>query len=154
MYNIDANWNGNPAIMPGLSGGGEIYVLEAQPPANATGIQISNADGSTLRSGSRSSTPPGRAPATSVHYTVIMPGAVLDHGDLPVNNGQFDYYFSPTVMNSRAQTYDIVDRTTGKPAIGDVIHLSFFSAEKTPDGQTYHSMARAILRGTQIRIAR
>lgn len=78
----------------------------------------------------------------------------MDHGDLAVNNGQFDYYFSPTVMNARAPTYHIVNRTTGKPEIGDVIHLSFFSAETTPDGQTYHSFARVILRGTQVQIAR
>jgi hypothetical protein len=40
-YTIDANWNGYPAFMPGLPPtGGEIYVLEAQPPPNATGIQI------------------------------------------------------------------------------------------------------------------
>jgi len=84
---------------------------------------------------------------------VLLPGAVLDQGDLPVNNGQFDYYFNPGNLHSRAQTYDVADRTTGKPALGDVVQLSLFSQEKTPDGQTYHSFARVIVRGNQVRVA-
>jgi hypothetical protein len=154
MYTIDANWNGNPAIMPGLPpGGGELYVLEAQPPANATGIQVETADGTTFDpvAGIHIT---GKSTADKIHFAVVMPGAVLDHGDLIVNNGQFDYYFSPTAMHSHAETYDIANRVTGKPELGDVVHLSLFSAEKTPDGQTYHSFARVILRGNQVRIAK
>jgi hypothetical protein len=83
-----------------------------------------------------------------------MPGAVLDQGDLTVTNGQFDYYFNPVTLHQAAQTYDITDRTTGKPALGDVVHVTFFSTEKTPDGQTFHSFLRAIVRGNQVRVAK
>jgi hypothetical protein len=138
QYTIDANWNGYPAFMPGLPPtGGEIYVLEAQPPANATGIHII-----------------GRSTADKVHYTVVMPGAVLDQGDLPVNNGQFDYYFNPADLHSRAQIYDIANRTTGQPQLGEVVHLSLFSQEQTADGQVYHSFARVIVRANQVRVAK
>ena len=43
---------------------------------------------------------------------------------------------------------------TGKPALGDVVHLSLFSAEKTPDGQTYHSFVRVVVRANQVRVAK
>ena len=154
IYTIDANWNGNPAVMPGLpAGGGEIYVVEAQPPANATGIQITTADGTTFDpvAGVHIT---GTSTAATVHFTAVMPGAVLDHGDLPVTNGKFDYYFNPIDLHSKAETYDIADRTTGKPALGDVVHLSLFAAEKTPDGQTYHSFVRVVVRANQVRVAR
>jgi hypothetical protein len=83
-----------------------------------------------------------------------MPGAVLDQGELPVNNGQFDYSLNPADLHSRAQTYDIANRTTGKPELGDVVQLSLFSQEKTADGQVYHSFARVIVRGNQVRVAK
>jgi len=153
-YTVDANWNGYTAIMPGLPpSGGEIYVLEAQPPANATGIQLTVRDGTTFDpvAGIHIT---GLSTAGKVHYTVVMPGAVLDQGDLTVTNGQFSYYFNPNDLHNRAQTYDVVDRATGKPQLGDVVHLSLFSQETTPDGQTYHSFQRVIVRANQIRIAR
>ncbi len=154
VYTISANWNGYPAVMPGLpSTGGEIYVLEAQPPAGATGIQISTADGATFDPASGIHIT-GTSSASQIHYTVVMPGAVLDQGNLTVTNGQFDYFFNPANLHTRAQTYDVVDRTTGKPELGDVVHLSLFSEEKTAGGQTYHSFRRVIVRANQVRVAK
>jgi hypothetical protein len=154
QYTIDANWNGYPAFMPGLPPtGGEIYVLEAQPPANATGIQITTADGTTFDPVAGIHII-GRSTADKVHYTVVMPGAVLDQGELPVNNGQFDYYLNPADLHSRAQTYDVANRTTGKPELGDVVQLSLFSQEKATDGSAYHAFTRVIVRGNQVRLAK
>jgi hypothetical protein len=48
-----------------------------------------------------------------------MPRAVLDGGDLMVTNGQFDYYFSPTVTHAKASTYDTTNRVSGIPELGD-----------------------------------
>ena len=154
VYNLAANWNGNPAIMPGLPPqGGQLYVLEAQPPANAKGIQITVPDGTTFdpSAGMRIT---GASTADTVHYTVVMPGAVLDEGDLTVTGGQFYYYFDPIALHNKAQTYDVTNRVTGKPELGDVVHLSLFSVEKTPDGTTYHSFARVIVRANQVRVAK
>lgn len=154
QYTIDANWNGYPAAMPGLpASGGEIYVLEAQPPAGAAGIQILTADGATFDPVAGIHIL-GTSSAAQVRYTVVMPGAVLDQGYLPVVNGQFDYYFSPPNLHSKAQTYDVTDRVTGKPELGDVVHLSLFSQETTSSGQTYHSFRRVIVRANQVRVAR
>ena len=139
--------------MPGLPPtGGEIYVLEAQPPAGATGIQIATADGTTFDPVAGIHIL-GRSTAATVHYTVVMPGAVLDQGELPVNNGQFDYYFNPAALHAKAQTYDVADRTTGKPQLGDVVQLSLFSQEQTADGPAYHSFKRVIVRANQVRVA-
>jgi hypothetical protein len=95
----------------------------------------------------------GKSTADSIHYTAVMPGAVLDQGNLTVTNGQFDYLFNPADLHNRAQTYDITDRVSGKPSLGDVVHLSLFSEEKMPDGTVYHSFARVIVRGNQVRVA-
>ena len=153
-FTLDANWNGNPAIMPGLPPqGGEIYVVESQLPAGAAGIQITTPDGTTFDPVTGIHLL-GKSTADKIHFAVVMPGAVLDGGDLTVTNGQFDYYFSPTAMHGKASTYDTTNRVTGKPELGDVIHLTLFSEEKTSDGQTYHSFARIVLRGNQVRVAR
>ncbi|MCX6627914.1 MAG: hypothetical protein NTW28_09830, partial [Candidatus Solibacter sp.] len=154
QYSIDANWNGHAAVMPGLPPqGGELYVLEAQPPPNAKGMQVTTPDGTTFDAVAGTHIV-GSSTADTVHYTVIMPGAVLDQGDLTVTRGQFDYYFNPADLHNRAQIYDVTDRTTGKPVLGDVVHLTLFSAEKTADGQTYHSFQRVIVRGNQVRVAK
>ena len=59
-----------------------------------------------------------------------------------------------TALHARASTYDVVNITTGKPELGDVVQLSLFSLETTPAGQTYHSFVRVVVRGNQVRIAR
>jgi hypothetical protein len=142
-YTIDANWNGYPAFMPGLPPtGGELYVLEAQPPPNATGIQIVTADGTTFDPVAGTHII-GKSTADTVHFTAVMPGAVLDQGELTVNNGQFDYYFNPADLHAKAQTYDIADRTTGKPALGDVVQLSLFSPRRKPRMERRTTRSRA-----------
>jgi hypothetical protein len=154
QYSIDANWDGHPAVMPGLPPqGGELYVLEAKMPPNTKGIQISTPDGASVDPVAGAHIV-GSSTADTVHYTVVMPGAVLDQGDLTVTRGQFDYYFNPADLHARAQTYDITDRTTGKPTLGDVVHLTLFSLETAPDGTPYHSFTRVIIRGNQIRVAK
>jgi hypothetical protein len=153
-YTIAADWNGNAAIMPGLPPtGGDLYVLEAQPPAGATGIQVTVPDGATFDplAGIHIT---GSSTAGKVAYAVVMPGAVLDQGELTVNGGRFDYFFDPTTLHSRAQTYDVANRVTGKAELGDVVHVSLFSLEKMPDGTPYHSFIRVVVRGNQVRVTR
>jgi hypothetical protein len=41
-----------------------------------------------------------------------------------------------------------------KLPLGDVVHLTLFSLEKTADGQSYHSFMRVIVRANQARVAR
>ena len=154
QYGIEANWNGYPAAMPGLPpSGGEIYVLEAQPPAGAKGIQILTADGTTFDPVAGIHIL-GTSTANQVRYTVVMPGAVLDQGYLPVVNGQFDYFFSPPALHAKAQTYDVTNIVTGNPQLGDVVHLSLFSQETASSGQIYHSFKRVIVRANQVRVAK
>ena len=45
-------------------------------------------------------------------------------------------------------------RVTGRPELGDVLHITLFSKETTKDGAAYHSFFRVVVRGNQIRIAR
>jgi hypothetical protein len=124
-------------------------VLEAKPPEGARGIEITTADGATFDP-IQGVHIVGRSTADTVRFAAVMPGAVLAHGDLTVANGQFDYYFNPTDLHGRAPTYDVENRVNGRPELGDVVHVTFFSKEK--DG--YHSFVRVIVRGNQVRVAR
>jgi hypothetical protein len=42
----------------------------------------------------------------------------------------------------------VQNRRSGRREIGDVVHLTFFAREVTPDGYPYHAFARVIVRGT------
>jgi hypothetical protein len=85
---------------------------------------------------------------TQVYFAAITPGVVLEEGVIPVVNGQFTYKFDPKKIADKIKTYDTMDLVNGKPEIGRIVHLTFFSEEKGPNGP-YHSFARVILRGTK-----
>jgi hypothetical protein len=89
----------------------------------------------------------GNATASKVYYAAIIPGAVLEEGTIQVTNGTFRYNFDPQKMADKIKTYDVVNLVNGKPEIGRVVHLTFFSEEQGPSGP-YHSFARVVLRGT------
>jgi hypothetical protein len=149
-YQIEGEWEGHRAIVPGLPAeGGDLYVLEANPPAGVKGIEIANADGMTFDP-VQGIHIVGRSTAESVRFAAVMPGAVLAQGDVKVVNGQFDYYFNPSDFHDRAQTYDVTNRVSGKAELGDVVHLTFFSKEKAG----HHSFVRVVVRGNQVRVAR
>jgi hypothetical protein len=149
-YTLEGEWQGHKAVMPGLPPpGGELYVIEADRPADAPALGINLPMVSTFNP-QLGLTITGSSTAATVRYAAVMPGSVLEQGEVPVNNGRFEYFFSPQAMNAKTSTYDIADRVTGKAAIGDVVHLTFFSEEKTASGAAYHSFARVILRGTTV----
>jgi hypothetical protein len=153
QYTIDADWNGYAAIMPGLPvSGGQLFVIEPTP-AGAPGIQVTVPDGTTFDpvAGIHIT---GLSTAAKIQYAAVMPGAVLDQGEINVVNGAFDYYFNPADLHTRAQTYDVTNRVSGKPELGDVVHLSLFSQEKLPNGSTYHAFLRVVVRGNQVRVAK
>jgi hypothetical protein len=50
-------------------------------------------------------------------------------------------------MADKMRTYDIMNLVNGKPEIGRIVHLTFFSEEKGPNGP-YHSFVRVIFRRT------
>jgi hypothetical protein len=96
----------------------------------------------------------GFSSSTKVNYAALIPGAVLAQGEIPVQQGEFTFYFNPAAMNSLIPTYDITNKVSGRAEIGDVVHLTFFSQERLQDGTVAHSFARVILRGTRVFYAR
>jgi hypothetical protein len=149
-FNLEADWEGNPGIMPGLPPeGGEIYVVERNKPADAPEIRFTVPADSTFDpvNGVHIT---GTSTAETISYAAVIPGAVIDQGTLEVKGGKFDYFFEPSAINARVSTYDTVNRVTGKPEIGDVVHLTFFSREKDANGAPWHSFARVIIRGNRV----
>ncbi|MCM2258663.1 MAG: hypothetical protein NDJ94_23775, partial [Vicinamibacteria bacterium] len=142
-YRVRGSWNGFEGRMPGLpESGGEFYVY-TKAPAGAARLRL---DGATTRTfpAAGSLTFTGTSTAAAVHYALITPGAVIEQGELPVSGGRFQYVVDPAAIHARVPMYDIVSVTTGKPQIGRVLHLTFFSAEK---GGVF-DLQRVIVRGT------
>jgi hypothetical protein len=149
-YHLDADWQGYRGVMPGLPpSGGEFYVIEKNRPAGAKELALDLPRESTFPA-SGAVTITGTTTADSVYYSAVIPGAVIDQGYVPAAKGKFQLYFDPKVINKNVPTYDITYRVNGNPEIKDVVHLTFFSKEKTPGGETFHSFTRVILRGNTI----
>ncbi|MBI4787133.1 MAG: hypothetical protein HY782_08825 [Chloroflexi bacterium] len=154
QYTLEGEWQGNKGYMPGLpKTGGEFYVVEKQPPANATGLSLNLPNQSTFPVTS-TLTIRGNSGARYVYYAAVTPGAALLQGRVPVNGGKFEYVFNPAEVNKVASTYDIKNLVTGRPQISDVVQLTFFSQETTPTGTPYHSFVRLIIRGNTVIYAR
>jgi hypothetical protein len=149
-YTLEAIWQGYKGFMPGLpKSGGEFYVIEKTPPAGAKGIMLDLP--------TQSSFPPaaglvitGTSTASEVRYAAVIPGAAILQGTVPVDKGRFRFFFDPAAINRTTPTYDTVNLVNGKPEIGDVVHLTFFSEEKTPAGTVYHAFVRLIIRGNKV----
>jgi len=149
-YTVEANWEGHKGYMPGLPReGGEFYVVESNPPADAPRLSLNLPEVSTFNP-AKTLTINGNTTAQTVHFAALIPGAVIEQGTLQVSGGEFEYIFNPAAINRTTPTYDITNLRTGKPEIKDVVHLTFFSKEVTRDGKAYHSFTRIILRGTTV----
>ena len=142
-FRVKGEWEGHVGLMPGLpAGGGAVYVSNGGrgpdidlPPETSwdpvKGIRIT-----------------GSSTADKVSFAVLMPGAVLDQGEVAVKDGRWEYFFDPKAVNAAFPIYDTVDTVSGKPSIGRVVHLSFFSGERGPAGPQF-GMRRVLLRGTR-----
>ncbi|MGE5187578.1 MAG: hypothetical protein ACM3JE_00970, partial [Betaproteobacteria bacterium] len=145
-YTVNATWNDYQGKVPGLpTEGGWLFVIE-NTPTPAIGLTLDLSRSQTF-SPTTGITITGNSTASRVYYAAIIPGAVLEEGYVPVNNGKFQYMFNPQQMAEKIKTYDIINLVNGKAEIGRVVHLTFFSEEHGPDSD-FHSFARVVLRGT------
>ncbi|MBC7876509.1 MAG: copper amine oxidase N-terminal domain-containing protein [Anaerolineales bacterium] len=153
-YTIDSDWNGYKALVPGMpQEGGEMYVIEKEKPAGATGITF-NLPALSKFDSAKGTKFVGNSTAKEINFAVIIPGAVLMQSTIPVIDGKFEFNFDPAALHNIAQTYDTTNTKSGKPELGDVVHLTFFSEETTPSDITYHSFVRLIIRGNTVHYAR
>lgn len=153
-YTIDSDWSGYKGLVPGMpKEGGEIYVIEKEKPAGATGITF-NLPPLTKIDPAKETKFVGSSTAKEIHFAAIIPGAVLKQGTIPVTDGKFEFTFDPAELHKIAQTYDTTNANSGKPELGDVVHLTFFSKETASDGTPYHSFVRLIVRGNTVNYTR
>ena len=147
---LSGEWQGHKGYMPGLPPeGGDIYVVEKDRPADAPRLRLNLPVSSTFTPTVGLSIT-GTSTASEVNYAAVIPGAVIAQGKLAVNGGKFQYFFDPAAINRETPTYDTVYLPSGRPEIRDVVHLTFSSKETAPDGKSYHSFSRVILRGNQV----
>jgi len=158
---VSADWQGFMGTIPGLPAtGGEFYVLGAPKPAGEQGLVVDRSKES-LFSLSDKLRIEGRSTGTSVHYALIMPGAVIAQGEVPVNNGSFVVEIDPPAVNASTPIFDLINYVTGvlwgNQSAADqykttrkIMHLSLFSKEKASDGAEFWDFHRVITRGTTV----
>lgn len=149
-YTLESEWEGHQGCLPGLApDGGKIYVVEKDRPAGAPGLVLNLPNESTfpVESGAVFE---GTSTARSISYAAIIPGAVIDQGEIPVENGKFRYVFRPQEISRKFPTYDTLNQAAFWLEVKDVVHLTFFSKEEPPGGTPYHSFVRVIIRGNRI----
>jgi len=149
-YQATGTWSGHPGGMPGLpTGGGVFFVVPKDLPAGAAGLQVDLPNQSTFPADGTLAVA-GHSTADKVQYALLMPGAVLEQGELTVTGGAFSYLLDPAVLHAKAPIYDILNVTTGKPQLGRVLHLTLSAKERLPDGTEYWDMRRVIVRGNTV----
>jgi hypothetical protein len=85
-----------------------------------------------------------------IHYTIIMPGMLMDEGILPVDNKTFSYKYSAADVAVQFPQYDIVKYDEpSKQRMADTVIFTFFLSGKGQNGKPIHSVKRFILRGDQ-----
>jgi len=149
-YTLSGSWNGYTGRMPGLpSSGGVFYVVPQALPAGAQGILLDNPSQDSF-SATSTYTIKGHTSADKVYFALLMPGAVLDIGELPVASGTFTYIVDPAVISQKAPIYDTKYLPTGAAQLGRVLHFTLCAQEKAADGSLYWDMRRVIFRGTTV----
>lgn len=145
-YQVSGLWNGFRGGMPGLpESGGTFFVYPPVRPASTLSLDLAST--STFPASGRL-TVTGRSTSDTVAYALIMPGAVLAQGELPVAAGKFQLVVDPSALHQLAPIYDIQNVVTGAPQIGRVLHLTFFAQERAADGSRYWDFKRLVVRGT------
>jgi len=149
-FQLEADWQGYKGYMPGLpGGGGEFYVVEPSRPAGAVGIRFNLKPESSFNP-QQGVTIDGTSTGKTIRWAAVIPGAVIGQGELTVTGGRFNLRLDPPEINRATPTYDVASISTGNPEIRDVIHLTFFSEEVTPQGVVWHDFVRLIIRGNRI----
>ena len=148
-YQLTANWGGYEGRMPGLpDSGGMFFVYSRTRPLSASGLHVDGASQRTIPA-SGATTITGYSTAETVYFTLVMPGAVVAQGQLPVIAGKFTLVFDPATVHTLVPLYDITNISTGKAQLGRVLHLTFFSHETVAAG-SFWDVTRVVLRGTTL----
>jgi hypothetical protein len=137
--------------MPGLpTEGGEFYVASSMRPSGATGLTVEMPTISTFKL-SEKLVVTGKSSAASVRYVLLMPGAILGQGEIPVVNGVYSLTLDPGTINKSTPIYDFINLATKQPHTygGRVMHLSLASKEKF-NGVEFWDVKRVIARGTVV----
>jgi hypothetical protein len=147
-YQVTGAWQGHMGKMPGLPDSGGMFVVYPKDrPVGAVGMTLDMPSQVSFPANGKL-TVNGKSTADKVTYTLIMPGAVLAQGELPVTGGKFQLVLDPALLNALAPIYDIKSITTGLPQIGRVLHLTLAAEEKTQEGMPFWDFKRVVVRGT------
>lgn len=137
--------------MPGLpTEGGEFYVASAIRPSGAVGLTVSLPTLSSFTFSDKLIVS-GTSTASTVRYTLLMPGAILGQGEIPVTDGKYSIALDPGTINKTTPIYDFISLLTRQPMTygGRILHLSLAAQEKH-NGVDFWDVKRVIARGTTV----
>jgi hypothetical protein len=149
-YKVEGEWKGHKGYMPGLpKEGGQIYVFNPEDTGIDSNLKL-DVGGLKYFPVNKGFTVKGSSTANEIYYSILMPGAVIEQGKIRVKKGKFEYNFIPAEINKKIPIYDIKNIKKDKDDIGRIVHMSFFSKEKSNDGKYNYELKKIILRGTKI----
>jgi hypothetical protein len=151
-YTLTASWNGFTGSMPGLPNNtGEFYVMSATRPPESRGLTVDIPSQSIFSFFSPLQIK-GKSSASVVHYALLMPGAVIAQGSVPVTNGEYAIDLNPGEIHRTTPIFDLIYYVTGGElsvwGTGKILHLSLFSNETEASG--FWDFRRVITRGRTV----
>ncbi|MCZ7584368.1 MAG: hypothetical protein M5R36_14085 [Deltaproteobacteria bacterium] len=84
-----------------------------------------------------------------VHYGVIMPGRILDQGDVAPRGGSWEYPFYPKNLAAQHPNLDVRNFATGEWELADTLIFQFFLEGTRGDQKMYDSL-RLVLRDNRL----
>jgi hypothetical protein len=70
----------------------------------------------------------GDAPGSAtVHYTVTIPGFILDQGQVAPSDGVFEVTYDPEVLHQRFPNVDLVEREYGTTGLADTVLITLLA---------------------------
>ena len=147
-YRLDGRVERPPGGMPGLpTRAGSSTSSERRVPSGTAGC-ASRARRSATFSADDRRPDHGQQDRRTVRYAVIMPGAVIDQGELAVAGGRFRTGSTRSPSTRECRLYDVVNNRDRQAPDRPARPRHVLLEEETPAGTPFFDFARVILRGT------
>jgi hypothetical protein len=87
----------------------------------------------------------------TIHYTISMPGVVLESGQVSAENSTFEIVFDPVRLSERHPNLDLIGRDAPTAGLADTVWIAML-AEGTDGGQTEFRAALVSLQGDEVSV--
>lgn len=91
---------------------------------------------------------PAGMEAKGAHVTAMMPGFLLQSGELPVSQGRLSYRYDPVSLAKEVPVLDVL--RNNRPQAADVVTISLLVWGTGPDGNPVYATRTLVLHGQEL----